>query len=190
MCQSFSAPSGSRQRRRCVGTGRRRSARSRQPRRCLPCCPRGSSPSSRGIHPPSQSQRQMRDDANRGALQEPPQQLSLIPSHVLILHEPLLPIRAGERIPPLSEYWATHLALEPSPTPGVAVSSPFRPCRPCRPFRRHPASPERRSWGRSAIIASVVTMSPAIEAASCSATRTTFAGSTMPAFSISTYWSV
>ena len=36
-------------------------------------------------------------------------------------------------------------------------------------------------FGASATMASVVIMRPAIEAASCSATRTTFAGSTMPA---------
>ncbi len=42
----------------------------------------------------------------------------------------------------------------------------------------------------AATMASVVIMRPAIEVASCSATRTTFAGSTMPAFSMSTYCSV
>src|ERR1700693_3414682 len=36
-------------------------------------------------------------------------------------------------------------------------------------------------------MASVVIIRPATDAASCRATRTTFAGSTMPAFSISTY---
>src|SRR5271154_788401 len=36
-------------------------------------------------------------------------------------------------------------------------------------------------FGASATIASVVIIRPAIDAASCSATRTTFAGSTMPA---------
>jgi len=40
-----------------------------------------------------------------------------------------------------------------------------------------------RRYGRGA---TVVTMRPAIEAASCSATRTTFAGSTTPALTIST----
>ena len=43
--------------------------------------------------------------------------------------------------------------------------------------------------GASATIASVVIIRPAIDAASCSATRTTFAGSTMPALSMSTYCS-
>ena len=42
----------------------------------------------------------------------------------------------------------------------------------------------------SATMASVVIIRPAIEAASCSATRTTLAGSTMPALSMSTYCSV
>src|SRR5271167_2648590 len=45
-------------------------------------------------------------------------------------------------------------------------------------------------FGVSATMASVVIMRPAIEAASCSATLTTFAGSTMPASSMSTYCSV
>ena len=45
-------------------------------------------------------------------------------------------------------------------------------------------------FGASATMASVVIMRPAIEAASCSATRTTFAGSTMPAPNMSTYCSV
>src|SRR6204780_2067335 len=57
----------------------------------------------------------------------------------------------------------------PPPPPGIAGAS---------------------ALGRSAIMASVVIMRPAIEAASWSATRTTFAGSTMPAFSMSTYCSV
>ena len=39
-------------------------------------------------------------------------------------------------------------------------------------------------------MASVVIIRPATDAASCRATRTTFAGSTMPAFSMSTYCSV
>src|SRR5271157_5940381 len=45
-------------------------------------------------------------------------------------------------------------------------------------------------FGVSATMASVVIMRPATDAASCSATRTTFAGSTMPADSMSTYCSV
>ena len=43
------------------------------------------------------------------------------------------------------------------------------------------------SFGTSATIASVVISRPATEAASCSAVRTTLAGSTMPASSMSTY---
>jgi hypothetical protein len=42
-------------------------------------------------------------------------------------------------------------------------------------------------FGVSATMASVVIMRPATDAASCRATRTTLAGSTMPAFSMSTY---
>src|SRR6202161_3185090 len=45
-------------------------------------------------------------------------------------------------------------------------------------------------FGVSTTMASVVIMRRATDAASCSATRTTFAGSTMPAFSMSTYCSV
>jgi hypothetical protein len=41
MSQSSSTPSGCRQRRRCVGTDRRRSALSPRPRRYWPCCPPG-----------------------------------------------------------------------------------------------------------------------------------------------------
>src|SRR4029077_4164034 len=44
--------------------------------------------------------------------------------------------------------------------------------------------------GVSATMASVVIIRPATDAASWRATRTTFAGSTMPAFSMSTYCSV
>ena len=43
------------------------------------------------------------------------------------------------------------------------------------------------SFGSSATMASVVTSRPATEAASCSAARTTLAGSMMPASIMSTY---
>src|SRR5580693_3300535 len=56
--------------------------------------------------------------------------------------------------------------MPPIPPPGMAGASFF--------------------FGVSATMASVVIIRPAIEAASCSATRTTFAGSTMPALSMST----
>jgi hypothetical protein len=60
--------------------------------------------------------------------------------------------------------------MPPMPPPGMAGGSFF--------------------FGVSATMASVVIMRPATDAASCRATRTTFAGSTMPAFSMSTYCSV
>src|ERR1700722_10953444 len=58
-------------------------------------------------HPPAPAEAdgECRGDPDGGALQEPLQRVALIPSYVL--HEPLLPIGGG-KIPPLSEYWATH----------------------------------------------------------------------------------
>ena len=83
MCQSFSGPSGSQRRRRCVGTVRRRSALSPRRRRYWPCCPPGSSPSFQVSTRPSRSRRRRRDRPSGGALQEPLQRFSLIPGHVL-----------------------------------------------------------------------------------------------------------
>ena len=76
-------------------------------------------------------------------------------------------------------------ALRPGPLAiavgGVDLRSPCRPCRPFHPCRRRPeASAGPASFGRSATIASVVISRPAMEAASCSAQRTTLAGSITP----------
>ena len=69
---------------------------------------------------------------------------------------------------------------------GARAPRPIRS--PCRPCRRRPASRcAAVLLRRSATIASVVISRPATLAASCSAVRTTFVGSTMPALTRSTY---
>ena len=80
-----------------------------------------------------------------------------------------------------------------------ARSATFRPVTTALAGRHVPAADRRLplgggggffSPGRSDTMASVVMRRPATEAASCSAVRTTLAGSTMPASIMSTYSSV
>ena len=60
---------------------------------------------------------------------------------------------------------------------------------PMPPMPPPPGMAGAGSFGSSATMASVVTRRPATEPASCSAVRTTLAGSTMPASIMSTYFS-
>jgi len=73
---SFSAPSGCWRRRRCVGTGRPQIGAIAATRRCR---------ASKHPPAPAEADDESRDDADGGALQEPRQRFSLVPSRMFAL---------------------------------------------------------------------------------------------------------
>jgi hypothetical protein len=140
MSRSFSAPSGSRRRRRCVGTGRRRLARSLQPRRYWPCSPPGSWPCFRASTRPSRSR--WRESRRRRRRRPVGAALAILPDTKPRFAEDSPPNRGG-RIPPLlsigRQIW--HRGASP------------RPClRSIEPSVVHPAHAAAGHGGRRVLL--------------------------------------